>query len=104
MAGDRDLGMSLMSDEDVNNGVAQSDIYQLYAYSHRYLSSHNVLLFPRVGGVPRRSLRLIGADGEAQTKCIHIEFIDLHRNLRQETQKSKEELSKIISRTTHGVS
>ncbi|MCM2357528.1 MAG: McrC family protein [Geobacteraceae bacterium] len=92
------------SDEDVNNGVAQSDIYQLYAYSHRYHSSHNVLLFPRVSGVPRRSLRLIGADGEAQTKCIHIEFIDLHRNMRQEAQKLKEELSEIINRTAHGVS
>ncbi|KAF0215989.1 MAG: hypothetical protein FD174_3882 [Geobacteraceae bacterium] len=68
---------------------------------------HNVesgVLLKGVGGVPRRSLRLIGADGEAQTKCLHIEFIDLHRNLRKETQKLKDELSEIINRTTHGVS
>jgi 5-methylcytosine-specific restriction enzyme subunit McrC len=89
------------SDENVNNGVAQSDIYQLYAYSHRYQSKHNVLLFPRVGGVPRRSLRIIGVDGKAQTMCIHVEFINLNRDLRRDVQGLKDEIHAIINRVDH---
>ena len=88
---------------DVNNGVAQSDIYQLYAYAHRYHSAHNILLFPRVDGVPRRSLRLMGTDDKAQAKCIHVEFVDLHRDLRKDTHKLKDEMREIINRTVHGV-
>lgn len=90
------------SEVDANNGVAQSDIYQLYAYAHRYRSSHNVLLFPKVDGIDRQNLRLIATDGNTEDKCINVEFINLHRNLRQDVQKMKDELREILNLTVDG--
>ena len=56
--------------EDARNGVAQSDLYQLYAYAHRYQSPDNVLLYPRVEGVSAKAYRLIGEED----KRVRIEF------------------------------
>jgi 5-methylcytosine-specific restriction enzyme subunit McrC len=44
--------------EDAKNGVVQSDLYQLYAYAHRYNSSLNVLLYPHVPGVTNKTYQL----------------------------------------------
>jgi 5-methylcytosine-specific restriction enzyme subunit McrC len=90
------------SEVDMNNGVAQSDIYQLYAYAHSYRCAHNVLLFPRVDGVDPQNLRLVGIDGKEEGKCIHVQFIDLHRNLRKGAQSLKDEMRGMINRLVHG--
>ncbi len=86
------------SELDANNGVSQSDIYQLYAYAHRYRCACNVLLYPKVKGVESQRLRLIGGDGKDGDKCIHVEFIDLHRDLRKDAQGLKDDLREIITR------
>ncbi|HTP66255.1 MAG TPA: McrC family protein [Geobacteraceae bacterium] len=90
-------------DEDKKNGISQSDIYQLYAYANRYHCSRNVLLFPKIAGVDPQYFWLNGGNRQAEEKCIHVEFINLHRNLRKHTHELKEELSGIINRTAHGI-
>jgi len=92
------------SEVDANNGVAQSDIYQLYAYAHRYQSPHNVLLYPQVKGIDPQHLQIIGGDGGVDEKHIHVEFINLHKDMRKGTQRLKGEMREIISRIDHGVS
>jgi len=64
--------------DDRKNGVAQSDIYQLYAYSQRYRCCDNVLLFPNVNGVTPNKYTLDDEDNDAQ---IRVESLDLNYDL-----------------------
>lgn len=64
--------------DDRKNGVAQSDIYQLYAYSQRYRCRDNVLLFPNVDGVTPKKYTLDGVDNDVQ---IRVEYLDLNYDL-----------------------
>ena len=63
--------------EDYSGGVSQSDLYQLYAYAHRYDSTNNVLLFPKVPGLESRSYSLAGDE----SKWLRVEFIDVSQDL-----------------------
>ena len=78
--------------EDAKNGVLQSDLYQLYAYAHRYDSPDNVLLYPKVRGVTAKTYTLVGEEG----KRIRIEFIDLNRDLRREKKVFGDDLRRVI--------
>lgn len=81
--------------EDSKNGVSQADLYQLYAYAHRYNSPDNVLLYPKVEGVTAKAYRLDGEDD----KQIRIEFIDLNRDLRREKKAFRTDLQGVLKRT-----
>ncbi|OGU05534.1 MAG: hypothetical protein A2075_23875 [Geobacteraceae bacterium GWC2_58_44] len=84
----------LLSDaEDSKNGVSQADIYQLYAYAHRYECPDNVLLFPYVEGVSRKTYVIQGA------YCSHkirVEFVKLNRDLRLDGVAFREEIKQIL--------
>lgn len=79
--------------EDAKNGVSQSDIYQLYAYAHRYECPDNVLLFPRVDGVSQKSYII---EGNYCSHRIRVEFINLNRDLRKEGKAFRDELKRIL--------
>jgi 5-methylcytosine-specific restriction endonuclease McrBC regulatory subunit McrC len=70
----------------------QADLYQLYAYAHRYDSPDNVLLYPRVRGVTAKTYSLVGEEG----KRIRIEFIDLNRDLRRQKKAFGDDLRRVI--------
>lgn len=71
---------ALKSDkEDSKNGVSQSDIYQVYAYSKRYVCNNNLLLYPKITGASRKRY-LIDDDLK---KEINVDFIDMNRDLRR---------------------
>jgi 5-methylcytosine-specific restriction enzyme subunit McrC len=78
--------------EDAKNGVLQADLYQLYAYAHRYDSPDNVLLYPKVRGVTAKTYTLVGEEG----KRIRIEFIDINRDLRREKKVFGDDLRRVI--------
>lgn len=78
--------------EHPTNGVDEADLYQLYAYAHRFGSTDNVLLYPAVEGATAKRYRLAG---EA-AKEIRIEFIDLNRDLRGEKIMFRESLRSIL--------
>ncbi len=80
--------------EDSKNGVSQADLYQLFAYAHRYESPDNVLLYPQVEGVTAKSYSL---DGDDAGKSIRIELIDLNRDLLKEKLAFKADLQRIVS-------
>jgi len=84
-------------DQDSRSGVAQSDIYQLYAYSQRYGSRDSVLLFPSVEGASAKRYIL---DGDAATKTLRVEFVDLACPL----LRSNSQLLKSLHRVIHGPS
>ncbi|HWL08261.1 MAG TPA: McrC family protein [Planctomicrobium sp.] len=87
----------LLSDqEDSKNGVSQADIYQLYAYSHRYRCDNNILLFPKVSGVTCKSYKL---DGSALERRLKVEFLDLNFNLRIQRKRLLDEIAELLFRT-----
>ncbi|HYE17554.1 MAG TPA: hypothetical protein VEA69_03865 [Tepidisphaeraceae bacterium] len=67
-------------DADVKVGVAQSDMYQLFAYAHRFECPDNVLLYPSPGdgAIVRRRYHIRG-DGD--DKVIRVETLDVSRDL-----------------------
>ena len=79
--------------EDSKNGVSQSDLYQLYAYAHRYESPDNVLLFPRVAGVSPKTYLVVGAE----KKALRVEFVNLSRDLRRERRAFAQELRRVLT-------
>jgi 5-methylcytosine-specific restriction enzyme subunit McrC len=61
-----------------NKRPSEADIYQLYAYAHRYRCPENILLFPRSKGTERRAFALEGSEAGGR---IRIEFLDVSRDL-----------------------
>ena len=86
----------LSDDEDARNGVGQADIYQMYAYAHRYRSPHNVLLFPKIPGATAKLFRV---DGDDDNRIIRIAFVDLGRDLRRDINETKADIRQIIDRS-----
>lgn len=85
----------LVSDqEDTNNGVSQGDIYQLYAYAHRFDCEKNVLLFPQIPGATSRIYKL---DGDGSEKRLKIGYVDLNYNLRKDRHRLIENLRDVMS-------
>jgi 5-methylcytosine-specific restriction enzyme subunit McrC len=85
----------LLSDaENSKNGVSQADIYQLYAYAHRYECPENVLLFPHVNGISRKSYII---EGNYCSHKIRVESIKLNRDLRKDGEAFREDLRMILS-------
>lgn len=80
-------------EEDSKNGVSQADIYQLYAYAHRYQCLDNILLFPYVEGVTRKSYSI--KKGYCDHK-IRVEFVKLSRDLRKNGAEFRSELRDIL--------
>lgn len=84
----------LLSDaEDSKNGVSQADIYQLYAYAHRYECQDNILLFPFVEGVSKKSYVI---EGNYCSHRIRVEFVKLNRDLRAEGPAFRMEIGKAL--------
>ncbi|MBT0651542.1 McrC family protein [Geomobilimonas luticola] len=84
----------LLSDaEDAKNGVSQADIYQLYAYAHRYECPDNILLFPYVDGVSRKSYVI---QGNYCNHRIRVEFVKLNRDLRTDGPAFRDEIGKVL--------
>jgi len=79
--------------EDTKNGVSQADIYQLYAYAHRYGCPDNVLLFPKVDGVTPKTYRIPDTSPEKQ---LRIAFVDMNRDLRKNKDRLIDDLRTIL--------
>jgi len=79
--------------DDPKNGVAQSDIYQLYAYANRYGCENNILLFPKVTGVTAKNYTL---DGDEDGKRIRVEFLDMDYDLSRNQTRLIEDLGRVL--------
>lgn len=59
---------------------AKDDLYQLYAYLHRYECQRAYLLYPKTGGLPR-DLHALARHAGDHVGTVGVRFVDLHRNL-----------------------
>lgn len=78
-----------------HDGVAQGDIYQMYAYTVHYGCPDGVLLYPAVDGVCARSLAFVGPPAPQDAR-IRVAFMDVRRDLLRERARSIEELSDLV--------
>lgn len=74
--------LSLTSHGNVG-GIPREDLYQMYAYTHRFDARCSVLLYPKGNfELPDEDFVLPGTKGiRTGQKSVHIRFVDLHRDL-----------------------
>ncbi|MEO7328107.1 MAG: McrC family protein [Minicystis sp.] len=79
-------------------GVADSDLYQLYAYTRRYESQRSILLYPDLPGLEARNFDVLDGKGERSGEQIAIRQLRLHRDLttREEHEKIVGELEALV--------
>lgn len=80
-------------DLDAKNNVSQADMYQMFAYAHRFDCMDNVLLFPDSGTTVRKRYHIPGTD---PARGIRIETVNLLRSLPQEKTALLDELKQIL--------
>ena len=79
-------------------GVADADLYQLYAYTRRYGCTRSVLLYPFVPGLEPREFEVLDANGTPSGERVSVRHVRLHRNLQleQERQGLVQELEAVV--------
>jgi 5-methylcytosine-specific restriction enzyme subunit McrC len=77
----------------------RGDLYQLYAYAHRYNSSRNILLYPRHDrDLKSESYILPGTnDGDDSTKKVQLNFLNMGLDFRREHDRLLNEFARILS-------
>jgi len=68
-----DTKWKLLSDNARNNGISQSDMYQMYAYSKKYDADGIVLLYPYSDAISKTDIRYASDDNVK----VDVSFIDL---------------------------
>jgi 5-methylcytosine-specific restriction enzyme subunit McrC len=63
------------------NRPSQPDLYQLYAYLHRYECERAFLLYPLTAGVNARDLHAMARNADAHVGTVGVRFVDLNRKL-----------------------
>lgn len=79
--------------EDSKNGVSQADLYQMFAYAHRFECSHCVLAYPRIHGVVAKTYHI--EDGNS--KSIRIGLIDVSHDMVTDNWAFRQDLTNLVS-------
>lgn len=74
--------------KDIKKDISQSDLYQIFAYTEKYKSQKNVLIYPKIGGFNNKTKYLY----KANNKKLEIYFFDLF-----DKEKMKEQISELLS-------
>lgn len=78
--------------------IGAADLYQLYAYSHRFDAHRSLLLYPRLPESEVRNFDLVDPTESPTGRQLGVRFLDLHRNLglRSEREALASELKELI--------
>lgn len=71
----------LATDRRGRGGVADSDLYQLFAYTRRYGCARSVLLYPHTPGVEPREFEVLDQNGTTSGERVLVRQVKLQRNL-----------------------
>jgi 5-methylcytosine-specific restriction enzyme subunit McrC len=77
----------LASGKRGRGAVAESDLYQLYAYTRRYGCTRSVLLYPHTPGVESRNFDVLDDKGASSGERVLIRQVRLHRDLQQKPER-----------------
>ena len=67
-----DTKWKLLSNDKPNYGIAQGDMYQMYAYQKKYLSENVTLLYPEVCEIGKKDITFSSDDGVT----VRVKFVD----------------------------
>ena len=67
--------------------VSSGDLYQLYAYTHRYDCHQSFLLYPQVPGVVAQDYHLFDRHDQLTDSKVGVRLVNLHRNLHSEQER-----------------
>jgi 5-methylcytosine-specific restriction enzyme subunit McrC len=67
--------------------VSSGDLYQLYAYTHRYDCKQSILLYPHVPGVVAQDYNLFDNRDQLTSSKVTVRLVNLHRNLHSEQER-----------------
>ena len=68
-------------------GVADADLYQLYAYTRRYGCKRSVLLYPFVTGLEQKEFSVLDANGTRSGERVSVRHVRLHRDLQKRSER-----------------
>lgn len=79
-------------------GVAEPDLYQLYAYTRRYGCTRSILLYPYSSGLERRDFDVLDGNGKLSGERVSVRYVRLHRDLQKESERTAlaDELETIV--------
>jgi len=78
-------------------GVSQEDVYQMFAYLHKFKCSRGVLLYPWNEKLSSsKKTDIVKSYCFDKTRTLHIATVDLKRDLRVECNRLKKELHKFF--------
>ncbi len=69
-------------------GVLNADLYQLYAYTHRFGCDQSVLLYPFVSGASEKDLHVLDDRHQRNGRRVGIRFVNLNRNLYAQDERN----------------
>lgn len=81
-----DTKYKVLNEDDRKYGVAQADLYQMFAYSRRYSVPDITLIYPKTSGVEPHTLEL------PDDTRVHIRTISLSRDLRKNIKEIEQEV------------
>lgn len=70
-----DTKWKLLSEDKLNYGISQADMYQMYAYEKKYNAESVTLLYPKTDQVQRDDIEYREAETDGAT--VRVRFIDL---------------------------
>ena len=68
-----DTKWKILFDNQANYGIAQADMYQMYAYQKKYSSEHVTLIYPKTENVSKDEIEFSSDDGV----IVRVRFVDL---------------------------
>lgn len=88
----------LVGGKRARGGVAESDLYQLYAYTRRYGCARSVLLYPHTPGIEPRDFDVLDDREASSGERVLVRQVRLHRDLQQEPERQAlaDELEAIV--------
>ena len=85
-----DTKYKILLEDDAKYGVSQTDLYQMFAYSRRYLTNDITLIYPKTNNVEPHTLEL-----PDETR-VYVRSIDLGRNIRREIKDIEREVVSVF--------
>ncbi len=64
-----------------NYGIAQSDMYQMYAYGKKYLTNNVTLLFPEINGFLDSNSISFYSNGDVRVNVMAVNLFNINESL-----------------------
>ena len=73
--------------ERAQGGVSGSDLYQLFAYTHRYGCGQSTLLYPKIPGTRDRDFHILNQNDERCGQRVNVRYVNISRDLHASVER-----------------